>query len=97
MRRRGTRRYRRLAAVAAQHDDIIARGEKGIKTVGLDRKCFYLRCRTDDRGHSDRIDRGVIPIVDNNSSIMYPAYEGDTASGIEDENIEKRLVDLGYL
>jgi hypothetical protein len=47
--------------------------------------------------YSDRMDEKVLPVVGDICSITYPTYERDTASGIEDENIKERLVDLGYL
>nr|WP_309242225.1 alkaline phosphatase family protein [Halocatena marina] len=47
--------------------------------------------------YSDRMDGRVLPIVDDPGSIAYPEYNSDDAAGIEDDDVEDRLADLGYL
>jgi predicted AlkP superfamily phosphohydrolase/phosphomutase len=47
--------------------------------------------------YSDRMDGKVLPIVDDAGSTTYPEYDSDAGSGIEDQDVEDRLADLGYL
>ena len=47
--------------------------------------------------YSDRMDGGVLPIVPDIGSASYPAYEGKAAASTDDEAVEERLADLGYL
>ncbi len=47
--------------------------------------------------YSDRMDGRVLPVVEDGGSDEYPAYTGSTAIRTEDERVEERLSDLGYL
>jgi predicted AlkP superfamily phosphohydrolase/phosphomutase len=46
---------------------------------------------------SDRMDGRVLPVVEDMGSESYPEYTASTAAEAEDEQVEKRLSDLGYL
>ncbi|WP_336362292.1 alkaline phosphatase family protein [Halalkalicoccus salilacus] len=47
--------------------------------------------------HSDRMDGSVLPVVEEMGVEEYPAYAGDESTTRDDETVEKRLADLGYL
>ncbi|MDL5362734.1 alkaline phosphatase family protein [Halalkalicoccus sp. NIPERK01] len=47
--------------------------------------------------YSDRMDGRVLPVVEDVGSTAYPEYTGSAAVSTEDERVEERLSDLGYL
>jgi len=47
--------------------------------------------------HSDRMDGEVLPVVEPAGSESYPAFEPEPTQETDDEAIEQRLSDLGYL
>jgi predicted AlkP superfamily phosphohydrolase/phosphomutase len=47
--------------------------------------------------YSDRMDGSVLPVVDDVGSTEYHVYSGDTTRATDDDTVEQRLSDLGYL
>lgn len=47
--------------------------------------------------YSDRMDGCVLPVVEDSGSMSYPEYDTESGAGMDDEQVEERLADLGYL
>jgi predicted AlkP superfamily phosphohydrolase/phosphomutase len=47
--------------------------------------------------YSDRMDGRALPVVDDVGADTYPEYEGSETAALDDDGVEDRLADLGYL
>ncbi|WP_327050855.1 alkaline phosphatase family protein [Halomicrococcus gelatinilyticus] len=47
--------------------------------------------------YSDRMDGEVVPVVDDVGAQSYPEYDGDGGATMDEDAVEQRLADLGYV
>jgi predicted AlkP superfamily phosphohydrolase/phosphomutase len=47
--------------------------------------------------YSDRMDGEVVPVVEDVGAQSYPEYDGDGGATMDEDAVEQRLADLGYV